>query len=139
MKYRVLFESGRYALILRGESMSEYAVIAGLDKAKGEWDYTIYYCWFGKYGYPQEKALSECLEVFRYKTELGYISRNRLIELCTRFKDNLIAADPEAAVECFDEDCDLPEEEKDFFEIDYDDILNGSDDISLDDLEDMED
>lgn len=129
MKYEVLFEKGRYALILRGEKMCEYAVVANLNKAKEVWGSTIAYYGFGNF-WPntQIEALSACLEVFRYYTEKDYISRNRLIELATRFKDNLIFADPEAAVECFDEDCDLSEEEKDFFEIDYDEILNANED-----------
>ena len=128
MKYEVLFEKGRYALILRGEKMCEYAVVKDLDNANREWGCTVTYCGFGPlWGHSQAEALSECLDVFRYSTE-DYISRNRLIELATQFKDNLIFADPEAAIECFDEDCDLSEEEKDFFEIDYDEILNANED-----------
>lgn len=136
MKYEVLFEKGRYALILRGKEMCEYALVADLDKAKGVWGATIVYCGFGDF-WPntQAQALSACLEVFRCYTEPNYISRNRLIELATRFKDNLIFADPEAAVECFDEDCDLSEEEKEFFGIDYDEILNANEGED-DDLED---
>lgn len=129
MKYEVLFEKSRYALILRGEKMCEYAVVKDLDNANREWGYTVCYCGFGPlWGNSQAEALSKCLDVFRYSTEKYYISRNRLIELATRFKDNLIFADPEAAIECFDEDCDLSEEEKDFFEIDYDEILNANED-----------
>lgn len=129
MKYEVLFEKGKYALILRGEKMCEYAVVKNLDNANREWDWTVCYCGFGPlWGHLQAEALSECLDTFRYLTEKDYISRNRLIELATRFKDNLIFADPEAAIECFDEDCDLSEEEKDFFEIDYDEILNANED-----------
>lgn len=135
MKHEVLFEKGRYALILRGESMSEYAIVSCLDKSKGEWNNTIVYCGFGNlWPNTQAEALSVCLEVFRCYTEPNYISRNRLIELATRFKDNLIYADPEAAVECFDEDCDLSEREKEFFGIDYNEILNANEDED-DDLE----
>lgn len=124
-----MFEKGKYALILRGTSMLEYAVVEGLNKAKGEWNHTVGYCGFGsKWGHSQVDALCTCLEIFRYYTEPDYISRNRIIELATRFKDNLVYADPEAAVECFDEDCDLSEEEKDFFGIDYDEILNANED-----------
>ena len=129
MKYEVLFEKGRYALILRGEKMCEYAVVKDLDNANREWGYTVTYCGFGPlWKNSQAEAFSKCLDVFRYSTEKDYISRDRLIELATRFKDNLIFADPEAAIECFDEDCDLSEEEKDFFEIDYDEILNANED-----------
>nr|WP_270249028.1 hypothetical protein [Coprococcus catus] len=34
MKYEVLFEKGRYALILRGEKMCEYAVVKDLEQRK---------------------------------------------------------------------------------------------------------
>lgn len=129
MKYEVLFEKGRYALILRGEKMCEYAVVKDLNNANREWEYTVTYCGFGPlWGNSQAEALNECLNVFIYFTEKDYISRNRIIELATRFKDSLVTADPEAAVECFDEDCDLSEEEKDFFGIDYDEILNANED-----------
>ena len=138
MKYEILFEKGRYALILRGKEMCEYAVVADLDKAKGVWGYTVTYCGFGPlWGNSQAEALNECLNVFIYFTEKDYISRNRFIELATRFKDNLIFADPEAAVECFDEDCDMSEEEKEFFGINYDEILNANEGED-DDLEDWE-
>ena len=32
MKYTLIDENGQYALILRGESMTQYAVVSGLDK-----------------------------------------------------------------------------------------------------------
>ena len=35
MKYTLIDEKGQYALILRGESMTQYAVVSGLDKETG--------------------------------------------------------------------------------------------------------
>lgn len=35
MKYTIIDENGQYALILRGESMTQYAVVSGLDKKAG--------------------------------------------------------------------------------------------------------
>lgn len=138
MKYEVLFEKDRYALILRGEKMCEYAVVKDLDNANRDWAYTVSYCGFGPlWGNSQAEALNECLNAFMYFTEKDYISRNRFIELATRFKDNLIYADPEAAIECFDEDCDMSEEEKEFFGINYDEILNANE-AEDDDLKDWE-
>ena len=32
MKYTLIDEKGQYALVLRGESMTQYAVVSGLDK-----------------------------------------------------------------------------------------------------------
>lgn len=38
MKYTLIDEKESYALILRGESMTQYAVVNGLDKKTGSWD-----------------------------------------------------------------------------------------------------
>ena len=35
MKYTLIEEKGQCALILRGESMTQYAVVSGLDKKTG--------------------------------------------------------------------------------------------------------
>lgn len=40
MKYTLIDENGQYALILRGASMTQYAVVNGLDKETGSWDWT---------------------------------------------------------------------------------------------------
>ena len=40
MKYTLIDENGQYALILRGESMTQYAVVRCLDKETGSWDWT---------------------------------------------------------------------------------------------------
>ena len=37
MKYILIEEKGQYALILRGESLTQYAVVRGLDKETGSW------------------------------------------------------------------------------------------------------
>lgn len=34
MKYTLIEEKGQYALLLRGESMTQYAVVSGLDWTK---------------------------------------------------------------------------------------------------------
>ena len=38
MKYTLIDENRQYALVLRGESMTQYAVVSGLDKETGSWD-----------------------------------------------------------------------------------------------------
>ncbi len=48
MKYTLIVAKGQYALILRGESMTQYAVVNGLDKDTGSWDWTCCYYDFGK-------------------------------------------------------------------------------------------
>ena len=134
MKYEILFEKGRYALILRGEKMCEYAVVKDLDNTNREWGYTVSYCGFGPlWGNSQAEALSECLDTFRYSTEKDYISRNRLIELSTQFKDALIEVEANTASEVFKE-CELSDHEREFFGIDEEieiDDYDGYDDMEF--------
>ena len=125
MKYEVIMEKGNYVLIRRGSRMEEYAVVDGLDKAKGEWSATVTYWSFGNCSrLTQAEALDRCLNIFRHYTENDYIGYNRLVELATRFKDYLIEADAEMAISCFNDECDMDDYEKEFFEID-DKMLEG--------------
>ena len=104
MDYKLIMESGEYALILRGSRMKEYAVVYQLDKAKGEWAWTCIYYNFDSYSpFSQAEALAEAIDYFRYRTEKDFIPRCRLEELATLFKDGLISDDRESAMEYFDE------------------------------------
>ena len=121
MKYEVILEKGEYALILRGSRMEEYAVVKGLNKETGEWDWTCCYYNFGNYTQiDKAQALFLALDYFRMRTENNYIPRCRLEELATLFKDGLISDDRESALEYFDEICEMSEEEKSFFGIEED-------------------
>lgn len=116
MKYEVIFEKGRYALVKRGEKMEEYAVVSGLNKESGEWDHTCSYANFSPFFRTSEaEALSTMLDLFRSKTEEDYITRNRLIELATLFKDGLIEGDKETADMYFRENCEMTEDEMAWF------------------------
>ena len=118
MKYEVLFEKGDYALVKRGSEMTQYAVVYGLDNANKCWDCTVSYADFGKYSSLTEiEALQYMIDLFRMRTETDYISRCRLEELATQFKDGLIEDDEESAMEYFDEVCEMTESEKEFFGI----------------------
>lgn len=121
MNYKLIMESGEYALILRGSRMEEYAVVNRLDKVKGSWAWTCCYVNFCSFApCTQAQALASCVDYFRSKTEVGYIPRCRLEELATLFKDGLISDDRESAMEYFDECCEMSEEEKSFFGIEED-------------------
>lgn len=118
MRYKTLFKKGDYALIQRKNAMDEYAVVRFLDEEKGEWGYTCTYYNFGEYSNLSEsKALMLALDDFLARTENEYISRSRLIELATLFKDGLIQDDEESAMEYFNETCEMEDHEKDFFGI----------------------
>ena len=100
IKYSVLLEKGNYALILRGEKMQEYAVVNGLNKETGEWDWTCGYWGFGKYSNLSEaKALMLALDCFLVKTEENYASRWRLEEFTTKFKDIILEMDDDEGME----------------------------------------
>ena len=118
MKYEIILENGEYALILRGSRMEEYAVVNGLNKETGEWDWTCCYYNFGDYTQiDKAQALFLALDYFRMRTETDYITRCRLEELATQFKDGLIEDDEESTMEYFDEVCEMTESEKEFFGI----------------------
>ena len=118
MKYEVIFEKGDYALVKRGSEMTQYAVVYDLDNANKCWGCTVGYTDFGKYSSLTEiEALQDMIELFRMRTEENYIPRCRLEELATQFKDGLIEDDKESAMECFDEACEMTENEKEFFGI----------------------
>lgn len=57
------------------------------------------------------------IDILRFKTEESYISRPRLEELATLFKDGLIEDDRESAMEYFEETCSMNENEMEFFGI----------------------
>ena len=120
MKYEVIMEKKEYALITRGEKLKEYAVVNGLNKEKGEWAWT---CAYWAYEYAGETmgnpalALASAVDYFRMRTEDKYISRARLEELATLFKDGLICDDEYEAMIYFDETCEMEDYEKEFFGI----------------------
>ena len=77
------------------------------------------------------------------------ISRSRLEELATLFKDGLISDDRESAMEYFNEVCEMTDEEKEFFGIEKDSLVantkfenpmynKGYDDGFSDAMNDME-
>ena len=120
MKYEVIMEKGVYALITRGEKLKEYAVVNGLNKERGDWAWTCSYFAYEYDGMPQGNqalSLATAVDHFRLLTEDGYISRPRLEELATLFKDRLIEDDEASAMEYFEEVCEMEEHEKEFFGI----------------------
>ena len=120
MRYKVILEKGKYALIVRGKNLDEYAVVSGLNKNKNEWDWTVSYWVFGQFRLEQSEALSKAIDCFRAKTKPNYISRSRLEELATLFKDGLFEDASEFAREYFTDICDMTENELEFFGIDED-------------------
>lgn len=117
--YNVILEKGDYALIERGILNPEYAVVYGLvpeneRKYKGS-------DWSGTVSYTRHNAegLAVTLDLFRSRTEIDYITRQRLEELATKFKDGLFGADLDKKEydEFFLDECEMDEEELEFFGI----------------------
>jgi hypothetical protein len=116
----VIMEKGEYALIKRGNDLKEYAVVQGLNKEDYTWNYTVSYY---EYEFKEKKTKNEAaqfmraLDCFRSCTEANYIPRCRLEELATLFKDGLIEDDKEAAMEYFENTCEMTESEMEYFGI----------------------
>ena len=90
MKWVPIISKGRYTL-LQSESDTQYVVAANYDADAPEnkqWSAGTYFCYFDAEWKLEE--FQDALECFCYKTECGYITKARLEELCTRFKDKVI-------------------------------------------------
>lgn len=117
--YNVILEKGDYALIERGVLNPEYAVVYGLvpeneRKYKGsDWSGTV------SYTRHNVEGLAATLDLFRSRTEIDYITRQRLEELVTKFKDGLFGTDleDEEYEEFFTDECKMEDYEKEFFGI----------------------
>lgn len=119
MKWIEILRKDNYAL-LQSESDTQYAVVSGYDPTQPEdqqWSHGTYFT----YQNDTQKAnsLANALELFRYRTEENYISRSRLEELATQFKDELLEEylEEDDYEEFFDYECGMTEYEKKFFEI----------------------
>lgn len=118
MLWNELLRKGNLSL-LQSQSDTQYCVCRNYnpnEKEDQQYDGGTYFCyWEDK----ERKAyfLSAALENFRVKTEENYISRARLEELATKFKDGLIEDDRESAMEYFEYECEITEEEKEWLGI----------------------
>ena len=98
MKYTLIDENGQYALILRGEHMTQYAVVSGLDKETGNWDWTCCYFDFGKFsGLTKAEALFRALDYYLMRTDEKHIPCARMSEIATLLKDGLVEDGEEEA------------------------------------------
>lgn len=113
MKWIEILKKGN-TVLLQNELDTQYVVASGYNPdAKEDEQYSGGKC-FSYHSNNKMKAekLSAALEYFRYKTEEKYISRCRLEELATLFKDALIENDEDYASEYFDEECEMSDDEK---------------------------
>lgn len=119
MKYTLIDEKGAYALILRGEGMAQYAVVYGLDKKTGSWDWTCCYYDFGKFfGLTKVEALFKALDYYLMRTDEKHISFARMSEIATVLKDGLIEDGEEEAYHYMADVVELSDAEADYFGLD---------------------
>jgi len=119
MKYTLIDEKGQYALILRGESMTQYAVVYGLDKKAGSWDWTCCYYDFGKLsGMTKTEALFKALDYYLMRTNEKYIPWARLSEIATLLKDGLVEDGEEEAYRYMADVAELSDTEAEYFGLD---------------------
>ncbi len=119
MKYTLIEEKGQYALILRGENMTQYAVVCGLDKEAGSWDWTCCYYDFGKFSeLTKAEALFKALDYYRMRTDERYISWARMSEIATVLKDGLIEDGEEEAYRYMADVAELSDTEAEYFGLD---------------------
>ena len=110
---RTIIQNGRYALIDRGY---EYVVACGYEGEGKSWQQGYYYSHWDDL---EKKGicLTNALDHYMLLTNENYISKGRLEELATHFKDGLLCDDEEAAMEYFERICDMDEKEMQFFGI----------------------
>ncbi len=114
---KLIFENKekRCALL---EDDNQYIVASGYDATEPEnqqWSNGTYFTHWGDKEAKQNMFFA-AVEYFRCKVD-DYIPRCRLEEIATLFKDKLLELDEEEARYCFDEDCDLRENERQWFGI----------------------
>ncbi len=129
MKYTLIEEKGQYALILRGESLTQYAVVSGLDKESGSWDWTCCYCDFGQFSeLTRAEALFKVLDYYLMRTDAKHIPWARMSEIATVLKDGLIEDGEEEAYQYMADVAELSESEAEYFGLDmerYRDARDG--------------
>ena len=118
MLWNELLRKGNVSL-LQSQSDTQYCVCRNYnpnEKEDQQYDGGTYFCYWGD---KERKPyfLSAALENFRIKTEEDYISRFRLEELTTKFKDGLFECDEDFATEFFEEECELTDSEMEWLGI----------------------
>ena len=119
MKYTLIDENRQYALVLRGESMTQYAVVSGLDKETGSWDWTCCYYDCGKFsGLTKAEALFRALDYYLMRTNEKHIPWSRMSEIATVLKDGLIEDGEEEAYRYMADVAELSNTEAEYFGLD---------------------
>ena len=113
--YVIIAQKKEYALI-KMENTEEYKIVSDIC-ADGSLAYTVCSWMYGEFGREEYLILQDAIDAFRARTESTYIPRSRLEELATKFKDGIFSCDldEEEYDEFFDDECDMTDEELEFF------------------------
>lgn len=109
MERKVLFKKNDVALVDLG---TQYVVACNYNDKDGTWGHGMYFLANGN----NQHALLEALDLFLFKTEDNYITRHRLEEIATKYKDELVANTTlEEVIEYSEEELDMDDYELEFF------------------------
>lgn len=107
----IIAQKGRYALIDKGH---EYVVACGFDGK--QWSQGYYYTHWRESEIRKVYCLYAAIDHFMSLVDENYITRSRIEELATKFKDGLLEYDEDYAMEFFEE-CELTESEMEWLGI----------------------
>ena len=99
--------------------MTQYAVVCGLDKETGSWDWTCCYYDFGKFSdLTKADALFKAVDYYLMRTNEKHISWARMSEIATLLKDGLIEDDEDEAYRYMADAVELSDTEAEYFGLD---------------------
>ena len=128
MKYTLIDENGPYALILRGERMTQYAVVYGLNKETGSWSWTCSYYDFSEFStLTKAEALFKAVDCYLTKINEKHISWARMSEIATVLKDGLIEDGEEEAYRYMADAAELSDTEAEYFGLDMERYRDAAD------------
>lgn len=103
--------------VLQNEGDTQYVMAYGYNPDAPEnqqWNHGMYFTYWNDVE-AKAKCLANAIDCFRANTEEGYISRGRMEELATKFKDKMV----EFAIDCNMSDADFEYELEEFDLEDY--------------------
>ena len=108
--------------------MTQYAVVSGLDKKAGSWEWTCCYYDFGKFsGLTKAEALFRAVDYYLMRTNEKHISWARMSEIATALKDGLIEDDEEEAYHYMADVVELSDAEAEYFGLDMEKYRKAAD------------
>ena len=108
--------------------MTQYAVVSGLDKEAGSWDWTCCYYDFGKFSeLTRAEALFKALDYYLMRTNEKHIPWARMSEIATVLKDGLIEDDEGEAYRYMADTLELSNTEAEYFGLDMEQYRDATD------------